>query len=63
MRRIAICLLVFVVPFVLFAGTSGKISGTVVDKESGEPLAGVNVLVEGTSMGAATDADGYYAIL
>ena len=47
----------------LLAQTAGKISGTVVDKGSGEPLIGANVLVAGTNMGAATDADGTYFIL
>jgi outer membrane receptor protein involved in Fe transport len=44
------------------AQTSGKLSGRVVD-ENGEALIGANVLIEGTSRGAATDLDGYYVIL
>ncbi|MDZ7797859.1 MAG: carboxypeptidase-like regulatory domain-containing protein [Candidatus Marinimicrobia bacterium] len=47
----------------LSAGTTGKISGRVTDKASGEPLPGCNVLVEGTVYGAATDTDGTYFIL
>ncbi len=47
----------------LWAGTTGKITGRVVDAETGEPLVGANVVVEGTRMGAATDLDGYYIIL
>ncbi len=39
-----------------------SISGTVTDNNNGQPLAGVNVIVEGTSMGAATNADGSYSI-
>ncbi|MDQ7052683.1 MAG: TonB-dependent receptor [candidate division KSB1 bacterium] len=54
--------LVFVVTGA-FAGTTGKISGTVVDKETGEPLPGVNIVIEGTTMGAATDNNGAYYIL
>lgn len=46
-----------------FSGTTGKISGLVTDKSNGEPLVGVNVLVEGTFLGASTDIDGYYVIL
>jgi len=42
---------------------SGKIAGLIRDKNSGEALAGVNVQVEGTFFGAATDQDGYYQIL
>ncbi|MBN1155068.1 carboxypeptidase regulatory-like domain-containing protein [candidate division KSB1 bacterium] len=47
----------------LFAGTTGKITGKVTDAQNGDPLPGVNVLVEGTMMGAATDLDGEYIIL
>ncbi|MBN2366770.1 MAG: hypothetical protein EH225_12740 [Calditrichaeota bacterium] len=47
----------------IFAGTTGKIAGVVKDTETGEPLPGVNVVLEGTSLGAATDADGSYIIL
>lgn len=46
-----------------FAGTTGKIAGTVVDRDSGKPLPGANVIIEGTTMGAATNIDGYYYIL
>ena len=46
----------------LFAQT-GKISGTVTDATTGETLIGVNVLIEGTMLGAATDVDGFFAIL
>jgi hypothetical protein len=47
----------------LFAGQTGKIAGRVTDSQSGEALAGCNVLVQGTSMGAATDANGEYFII
>ncbi|MEJ5352562.1 MAG: TonB-dependent receptor [Melioribacteraceae bacterium] len=45
------------------AGTTGKIAGKVVDANSGEALIGVNVVIVGTSMGAATDVDGNYFII
>ncbi|MDZ7394119.1 MAG: carboxypeptidase-like regulatory domain-containing protein [candidate division KSB1 bacterium] len=45
------------------AGTTGKIAGTVVDADTGEPLPGVNVILEGTTMGAATDMAGRYVVL
>ncbi len=47
----------------LFAGTTGKIMGRVTDKQTGEPLPAANVIIEGTTMGAASDQDGYYVIL
>lgn len=46
-----------------WGGTTGKIAGRVTDRETGEPLFGVNVIVEGTTLGAATDFEGYYTIL
>jgi len=45
------------------AGVTGKIAGMIVDQDSGEPLPGVNVSVEGTLLGSATDIDGYFIIL
>jgi len=46
----------------LFAGTTGKIAGIVVDN-TGAPLPGVNIIIEGTTLGAATDINGQYTIL
>lgn len=48
---------------ILFAGTTGKVAGTVADAETGERLPGVNIIIKGTSLGAATDMNGYYVIL
>jgi len=48
--------------FNLFAGITGKIAGKVTDAETGEALIGINVLIEGTSLGAATNIDGNYVI-
>ncbi|MCG8605244.1 TonB-dependent receptor [bacterium] len=46
-----------------WAGTTGKISGKVTEQDTGDPIPGVNVILEGTTMGAATDLDGQYTIL
>ena len=42
---------------------SGKLSGTVVDSETGEPLPGANVTIVGTNMGAAASLEGDYFII
>lgn len=42
---------------------TGKIAGTVTDAATGEPLIGVNVVIEGTTQGSVTNMDGYYVIL
>src|SRR4030042_3285977 len=58
----------------MYAGETGQIAGKIVDKETGEPLIGANVivlskLIEGKEVkldfpfGAATDFDGEYFIL
>ncbi len=47
----------------IWAGTTGKIAGTIKDSETGEPLPGVNVMIVGTTIGAATDAEGQYFII
>jgi len=46
-----------------FAQTTGKISGRVFDKKTGEPLIGCNIIVEGTTMGAAADENGAFYII
>ncbi|MEE9189424.1 MAG: TonB-dependent receptor [Candidatus Neomarinimicrobiota bacterium] len=56
-------LLILSLPLILEAGITGKIVGRVIDAETGDPLIGANVIVEGTSLGAAADIDGYYMIL
>ena len=48
---------------ILQAGTTGKIAGRVIDAENGESLPGVNVYIEGTTLGASTDIDGFFIIL
>lgn len=45
-----------------FAGTTGKIKGKIVDKDTGEPIVGANVIIEGTYFGAAADIEGEYYI-
>lgn len=50
-------------PAAVHPGTTGKIAGKVTDAQTGEPLPGANVILEGTTKGAASDANGNYAIL
>jgi outer membrane receptor protein involved in Fe transport len=47
----------------LFAGTTGKIAGTVTEQGHGELLAGANVTIVGTRLGASTGPDGSYFIM
>jgi len=41
----------------------GKMSGKVLDTDTGEPLIGANIIILNTNLGAATDIDGSYFIL
>ncbi|MFB6271605.1 MAG: SusC/RagA family TonB-linked outer membrane protein [Salinibacter sp.] len=41
---------------------TGTVKGTVVKAETGAPLPGVNVVVQGTTIGSATNPDGAYTI-
>jgi outer membrane receptor protein involved in Fe transport len=65
-RKFTVCsFLIFlsVVPSLIYAGTTGKISGTVKDSETGEPLPGCNIMIIGTDLGAASNIDGEFFIL
>jgi len=62
-RKIFSVLLFFTLfPLLIQAGNTGRIKGKVTDLSTGEPLIGANVLVVGTTFGAATDANGIYII-
>ena len=60
---LTILLIFFLIPFNAYPGTTGKIAGTVIDAETGQGLVGVNVIIEGTTLGAATDLTGNFIIL
>ena len=53
--------LLLFVPMIAFG--QAAIRGTVTDAISGETLIGVNVVVQGTSLGAATDIEGQFRIV
>ncbi len=46
----------------LWAFSQGTVNGNITDSSYGGPLAGVNVVVKGTSRGAISDFDGNYSI-
>ena len=48
---------------IALSGTTGKLVGTVTSLDTGDPLIGANVMIEGTPLGAATDSEGNYFIL
>jgi hypothetical protein len=47
----------------LIEAQTGSLTGIVTDKETGQPIEGASVLVQGTQLGALTTANGRYTIL
>ncbi len=61
--RLAAVFIAILVASAAFAGTTGKIAGKILDKDTGEPLPGVSVLISGTTIGAATNIQGEFFII
>ncbi len=55
-------ILCMLVPVTLFAGDTGKIAGTIRDRESRDPLPGANITLTGTPLGGTSDINGFYFI-
>ena len=62
-RQVYLWLSIVLVSQISLAGTTGKLAGKVTSKDTGEPLIGANVMINGTPLGAATDLTGNYYIL
>jgi outer membrane receptor protein involved in Fe transport len=62
-RFVYLCLSVLITGSILVAGTTGKISGKVTDSKTKDGLPSAVVTIVGTSLGAATDAEGSYVIV
>jgi hypothetical protein len=62
LKRLSISAFLLLAMHQIFAQATGVVSGTVRDKSTQEPLIGVSVAVEGTTLGAATDVDGRFRI-
>jgi len=63
-RVTILCVILFIaIQPSLYAGNTGKIAGKVIDAKTKEPLVGANVIVLGTSLGAATDLQGQFSII
>jgi len=58
-----VCVILFVYKGVTLAGITGKIAGVIKDASTGEALPAVNVVIEGTTLGGATDNEGHYFII
>jgi outer membrane receptor protein involved in Fe transport len=60
---IILILSLFLIPHIIWCGTTGKISGKVVDAKTREALNGANIIVQNTNLGAAAGLDGSYYII
>ena len=67
MKSLANFSLLFILGFfflqTIFASDTGKITGTVTDKETGDPLPGANVSISETIIGTSVDQNGYFIML
>ncbi|MBT8381256.1 MAG: carboxypeptidase-like regulatory domain-containing protein, partial [Ignavibacteria bacterium] len=63
MHRISTFLLLLLILPTIALAQSGKLRGKITDQETGEALIGANVIIVGSSFGAATDVNGDYIIL
>jgi outer membrane receptor for ferrienterochelin and colicin len=48
---------------IALAANTGSVTGRVTDKQTGEPLIGASVVIDGTELGNATDLNGQYQII
>jgi len=62
-KKLSVILLIALLAGVALAGTTGKIAGVVTDEQTGEPLPGVNVVIAGTNIGAASNIEGKFFII
>lgn len=56
-------LLIVIFCSTIYAGVTGKISGEIINEETGEPIEGVTIRLVGTNFATETDADGEYFII
>lgn len=61
--KITVSFFILFTSFVFSQFQSGKLTGSVTDAITKEPLIGANVIINGTTLGAATDVNGRFIIL
>ncbi|MGK7393916.1 MAG: SusC/RagA family TonB-linked outer membrane protein [Candidatus Cyclobacteriaceae bacterium M3_2C_046] len=62
MKKGLLFLSVFLLNFILAEAQTRVVTGLVTSEDNGNPIPGVNVVLQGTSIGEITDVDGYYTI-
>ena len=61
-RKYLLVLTVLLIPMFAYAQNKGKISGKITD-DTGEPLPGVQIVIDGTTRGTISEVDGFYSLL
>ena len=61
-KKLLTLLIIFSASISIQAQQRGFISGLITDSQTGDPLIGASILVQGTSLGGATDVEGRYRI-
>ena len=56
------CITASLFSFIL-GGTTGKLTGKILDESTGEPLIGCNIILDGTYLGSSSNNEGEYTIL
>src|SRR4030042_2130965 len=60
-QKLLILLAIYVFTYSMVFAQVQPVKGKVID-ESGSPLPGVNIVIEGTTRGTVTDPDGFFSI-
>lgn len=61
-RKILLLLALICIPSLAYSQSKGKITGKVVD-QNGDPLPGVQIVLQGTTKGTISEVDGYYSLV
>lgn len=59
----SLLLLMLLLPSLALAQATGKLAGKITDRSTGDVLPGATVVIEGTTLGTASDANGDYVII
>jgi len=61
MKRFTLSLLLLLCVTIMAQAQTAVVKGKVTDGNSGEPLIGATVIIDGTSTGSSTDTNGNYS--
>ncbi|NQV15942.1 TonB-dependent receptor [bacterium] len=63
-RSMLFIILLYLLSYTVYANTpTGLLEGTIIDRDTKQPLIGANVILDRTNLGAATNGEGHFEIL